>query len=78
MTGQKFQVISSICKLTNANLCCLNWMHENAKDFVDNRKAFMDETTKLRFFKQLQCMAVSEEPVKASDSVRACENATIR
>jgi len=60
-TGQKFQVISSTGKQTNAMLCCLNWMHENARDFVDKRTTFMDENTKLRFFERLQSMAASPE-----------------
>lgn len=60
-TGQKFQVISSTGKQTNAMLCCLNWMHENAPDFVKNRTAFMDENTKLCFFERLQCMAQSPD-----------------
>ena len=61
VTGHKFQVISSTGKLTNAMLCCPNWMQENAKDFVDKRKAFMDEKTKLRFFLDLQSLAESSE-----------------
>jgi len=61
VTGHKFQVISSTGKLTNAMLCCPNWMHENAKEFVDKRKAFMDEKTKLRFFLRLQSLAESSE-----------------
>jgi len=60
-TGRKFQVVSSTGKLTNAMLSCLSWMQENAQEFVDKRKAFMDEATKLRFFSALQSVAVSPE-----------------
>jgi len=60
-TGQKFQVMRSSGKQTNAMLSCMNWMHENAPDFVQQRAAFMDENTKLRFFERLQFMAESPE-----------------
>jgi len=58
-TGKKFQVFSSTGKLTNAMLSCLNWMQENARKFVEQRRAFMDETMKLRFFLHLQSLAES-------------------
>jgi len=60
-TGHKFQVLRSTGKLTNAMLACINWMHENAKDFVESRTAFMNEQTKLAFFTHLQTLAKSSQ-----------------
>ena len=52
-TSEKFQVVSSAGKLTNAILSCLNWMRENATTFVENRTFYVDESTKRRFFDAL-------------------------
>ena len=60
-TGHKFQLVRSTGKLTNAMLACINWMHQNAKDFVESRSAFMNERTKLAFFLQLQTLAKSSQ-----------------
>jgi len=55
------QVISSAGKLTNAILSVFSWMETNAKDFVTNRTAAIDEKTKLKFFTELQSLAESQE-----------------
>jgi len=34
-SGHTFKVISSTGKLTNEMLCCMNWMHENAKEITE-------------------------------------------
>ena len=54
-TSQKFQVISSAGKLTNAILSCFNWMSENAKTFVEKRIFSVDRGTKLHFFRCIVC-----------------------
>jgi len=72
-TGHKFQVVRSTGKLTNAMLSCLNWMHENATEFVEKRMAFMDERTKLSFFCSLQSMAESGD--KQMENVVLSEHA---
>jgi hypothetical protein len=60
-SGQKFQVVCSAGKLTNAILSCLDWMHENAADFMKYRTASMNEKTKLSFYNNLQSIAESAE-----------------
>ena len=61
VTSQKFQVISSAGKLTNAILSCFNWMTENAKTFVEKMTFSVDERTKLRFFDALCSLATSTD-----------------
>ena len=60
-TSQKFQVVHSAGKLTNAILACFNWMTEYAKTFVERRTFSVDEKTKLRFFDALCNLARSRE-----------------
>ena len=60
-TLQKFQVVRSAGKLTNAILACFNWITENAKTCVERRTFSVDEKTKLRFFDALCVLARSRE-----------------
>ena len=74
VTSQKFQVISSAGKLTNAILSCFNWMTENAKTFVEKRTFSVDERTKLRFFDALRTLATSTderlELIQLADNIK--------
>ena len=73
-TSQKFQVVSSAGKLTNAILSCFNWMSENAKSFVEKRTFSVDEGTKLCFFNALCTLARSAderlELIQLADSLK--------
>jgi hypothetical protein len=60
-TGQKFQVILSNGKHTNALLSCINWMTDNAKTFVDKRPSHVDTDVKVKFFHALQNLACSQK-----------------
>jgi len=60
-TGQKYQVLRSAGKQTNAMVSCLNWMMDNAKSFVDDRTNAMAEGDKLKFFIMLQQLACSAD-----------------
>ena len=60
-TGQKYQVLWSTGKQTNAMLACLSWMMENAKGFVESRTQHMSTNEKLRFFCTLQELARSSD-----------------
>ena len=59
--GQKFQVIRSAGKQTNAMLSCRNWMTTNAKSFLKSRTNQMDTEQKLLFFTMLQNVAISPD-----------------
>jgi len=71
-TSQKFQVMSSAGKLTNAILSCFKWMSENATSFVERRTFSVDESTKLRFFDTLCALATDErlELIEVSDHLK--------
>jgi len=60
-TGQKYQVLWSTGKQTNAMLACLSWMMENAKGFVESRTQQMATNEKLRFFSALEQLARSSD-----------------
>lgn len=72
-TGYKFQVICSAGKHTNAIVTCMNWMTENARDFVDLRTHGVPEKTKIAFFDALQQVASSDSPTL--DLVHISQNA---
>jgi len=59
-TGQKFQVILSNGKQTNAILSCINWMTENATSFLQKRTSQVDTDVKVKFFNALQDLACSQ------------------
>ena len=71
-TSQKFQVMSSAGKLTNAILSCFKWMSENVTSFVESRTFSVDESTKLRFFDTLCSLATDErlELIEVADHLR--------
>ena len=52
-TEKKFQVINSAGKHTNAVLCCLAWMKDNLKYFVEKRREFLDEQEKNTLFRAI-------------------------
>jgi hypothetical protein len=60
-TGQKFQVVRSAGKHTNAILSCLNWMTENARRFVEKRTNVMNRDEKTCFFLALEELACSSD-----------------
>jgi hypothetical protein len=60
ITGQKYQVIRSTGKHTNAMLSCLEWMKEHLADFVTERREMLNENEKLIFFDAIRELAHSE------------------
>jgi hypothetical protein len=61
-TGQKYQVVRSAGKHTNALLAFPNWMQENDATFVEKRTLTMDsEDSKIKLFTALQTLACSTE-----------------
>jgi len=58
---QKYQVIRSNGKHTNAILSCLEWFREHAKRFVQTRSNVMAQDEKLLFFLSLEEVACSED-----------------
>jgi hypothetical protein len=76
VSGQKFQVLRSAGKHTNAILSCLEWMKEHAKRFVDTRTNVMTADEKIVFFLTLEELACSAhenrlEMIQLSDHVKA-------
>ena len=59
---RKFQVLNSTGKHTNAVLTCLTWMQQNFRDFVVNRREFLYEAEKRRFYAAIRNLAQSDEP----------------
>ena len=58
---RKLQVVNSTGKHTNAVLSCLSWMQQNFKDFVVNRREFLSDAEKRRFFEAMLNVAQSDE-----------------
>ena len=58
---RKLQVVNSTGKHTNAVLSCLSWMQQNFKDFVVNRREFLSDAEKRRFFGAMLNVAQSDE-----------------
>jgi len=58
---KKFQVVNSTGKHTNAVLSCLSWMQQNFRDFVKNRREFLSDSDKRKFFHEMQKIAQSNE-----------------
>jgi len=52
-TERKFQVVNRAGKHSNAVLCCLAWMKDNLKDFVEKRREFLNEQEKNTFFRAI-------------------------
>jgi hypothetical protein len=59
--NQKYQVIRSNGKHTNAILSCLEWFREHAKRFVETRRNVMTQDEKLLFFLSLEEVACSDD-----------------
>jgi hypothetical protein len=59
-SGQKYQVLRSTGKQTNAILSCLEWMRTNVPKFVEEKRCNMKESEKLTFFDGLKKMASPE------------------
>jgi len=57
---RKFQVVNSTGKHTNAVLSCLSWMQQNFKDFVENRREFLCDTEKRKFYDAMRNVAQSD------------------
>jgi hypothetical protein len=60
-TGFKYQIIRSAGKHTNSMTSFLDWMLENAKQFVDKRLFALDASKKLKFFAAVHDMALSPD-----------------
>ena len=60
-TKQKFQVIRSTGKHTNAILCCLEWFQKHMKTFVELRKQSISEQEMSAFFSAIRSVAMNED-----------------
>jgi len=72
---RKFQVVNSTGKHTNAVVPFLSWMKENIRAFVDERREFLNECEKNKFFcailDNVHSTANSLGPLQLSDAVSA-------
>ena len=60
-TGQKYQVVRSAGKQTNARLAFPNWLQENANAFFDEKLYSMGDDSKIQLFTALEKLARSTE-----------------
>jgi hypothetical protein len=73
-SGQKFQVVRSTGKHTNAMLACLQWAKKNIPQFVESRRLHMTRVEKTSFFNALEELAAPDVENRQMEMVRISDH----